>query len=138
MEKESKALETVWRTPDELWEQLEPVIRMKDPPNRKGRKRVAPRLVLDTLIHRLRSGCQWNHLPDDLADDSSAHRTLQRWQERGVFDAIWALLVESCAAPNGHPGGVDWEWQAADGALGKSRFGGIKSGRIPPTGVKLA
>jgi transposase len=132
MENESKALATIWRTPDELWEQIEPVILAKDPPQRKGRKRVAARLVLDTLIHRLRSGCQWNQLPGELADDSSAHRTLQRWNALGVFDAIWALLVESCA----ELGGVDWEWQAADGALGKSRFGGIKSGRIPPTEAK--
>jgi transposase len=133
MNKESKEVATIWRTPDELWERIEPVIRAKDPAKPKGRKRVAPRLVLDTLIHRLRSGCQWNHLPGELADDSSAHRTLQRWNALGVFDAIWALLLESCA----ELGGVDWEWQAADGALGKSRFGGIKSGRIPPTGAKL-
>jgi transposase len=133
MNKESKELATIWRTPDDLWDRIEPVILAKDPPKQKGRKRVAPRLVLDTLIHRLRSGCQWNHLPSELADDSSAHRTLQRWNALGVFDAIWALLLESCA----ELGGVDWEWQAADGALGKSRFGGIKSGRTPLTGAKL-
>jgi transposase len=134
MNNESKELATIWRTPDELWERIEPVILAKDPPKQKGGKRVAPRLVLDTLIHRLRSGCQWNHLPSELADDSSAHRTLQRWNALGVLDAIWALLVESCA----ELGGVDWAWQAADGALGKSRFGGIKSARIPPTAAKLA
>lgn len=132
MEKEKKELATIWRTPDALWERIEPVILAKDPPKRRGRKRVAPRLVLDTLIHRLRSGCQWNHLPGELADDSSAHRTFQRWNELGVLDAIWALLVESCA----ELGGVDWEWQAADAALGKSRFGGIKSGRIQLTVAK--
>jgi transposase len=134
MENESKTLATIWRTPDELWERIEPVILTKDPPKRKGRKRVAPRMGLDTLIHRLRSGCQWNQLPGELADDSSAHRTLQRWHELGVFDAVWALLVESCA----EIGGVDWGWQAADAALGKSRLGGIKLGPIPPTGAKLA
>ena len=121
-----EVLATIWRTPDELWVQIEPVIVAKDPPKGKGRKRVDARLVLDTLIHRLRSGCQWNHLPDELADDSSAHRTLQRWHELGVLDAIWALLVESCA----ELGGVNWEWQAADAALGKSRLGG-SSGTEP-------
>jgi transposase len=134
MARATERLGTIWRTPDELWAQIEPVIQAKDPAKRKGRKRVAPRLILDTLIHRLRSGCQWNHLPSELADDSSAHRTLQRWQERGVFDAIWALLVESCA----ELGGVDWTWQAADAALGKARLGGIKSDRTPPTEAKRA
>jgi hypothetical protein len=41
----------------------------KDRPKGKGRKPVDARLVLDTLIHRLRSGCQWNHLAGELADD---------------------------------------------------------------------
>jgi hypothetical protein len=31
----------------------------------------------------------------------------------GVFDAIWALLIEACA----ELGGVNWEWQAADTAF---------------------
>jgi transposase len=134
MAREKQELATIWRIPDELWVEIEPVIMAKDPPKSKGRKRVDARLVLDTLIHRMRSGCQWNHLPSELADDSSAHRTLQRWNELGVFDAIWVRLVESCA----ELGGVDWAWQAVDAALGKSRFGGIKSGRIPLTVAKPA
>jgi len=32
----------------------------------------------------------------------------------GVFDRVWALLVE----PSEELGGCDWEWQAADGAMG--------------------
>jgi transposase len=134
MAREKEPLETIWRIPDELWAQIEPVIQVQDPPKRKGRKRVAARLVLDTLIYRLRSGCQWNHLPSELADDSSAHRTLQRWRKMGVFDALWALLVESCA----ELGGVNWEWQAADTALGKARLGGMKWERIPPTAANPA
>jgi len=134
MDEKQEALATIWRIPDALWAQIEPVILSKDPPQRKGRKRVNARLVLDTLIHRLRSGCQWNHLPADLADDSSAHRTLQRWRDLEVFDAIWALLLDACA----ELGGVNWEWQAADGALGKSRFGGIKLDRTPPTAARQA
>lgn len=132
MARAKQELATIWRIPDELWVEIEPVIVAKDPPKDKGRKRVDARLVLDTLIHRMRSGCQWNHLPGELADDSSAHRTLQRWNELGVFDAIWARLVESCA----ELGAVNWEWQAADAALSKARLGGIKSERTPLTAAK--
>ena len=32
-------------------------------------------------------------------------------------------------------GGVDWEWQAADGALGKARKKGAMSARTPPIGA---
>ena len=69
-------------------------------------------------------------MPKDLPDDNSVHRTFQRWIARGVFDRIWADLVDACA----ELAGVDWEWQAADGAMGKARFGGgIPSAATPPT-----
>jgi putative transposase len=70
----------------------------------------------------LRSGCQWNRLPREFPDDSSVHRTFQRWVRTGVFERIWAALVEHCA----ELGGVDWTWQAADSALGKARSGGLR------------
>ena len=72
------------------------------------------------IIFRLRSGCQWSQLPRQFGDDSSVHRTFQRWQERGVFEHIWALLSEACQ----ELGGVVWEWQAADAAMGKARLEG--------------
>jgi hypothetical protein len=56
----------------------------------------------------------------EFPDDSSVQRTFQRWIELGVLDRIWAALVEECE----ELGGIDWEWQAADGAMGKARFGG--------------
>ncbi len=80
-----------------------------------------PRQMLNGIIFRLRSGCQWNRLPKELGDDSTIHRTFQRWVELGVLRRIWGALVEQCE----ELGGVDWEWQAADGAMGKARLGGI-------------
>lgn len=100
-----------------------------DPPKRTGRKRIDRRAALDAIIFRLRSGCQWNHLPSEFPDDSSVHRTFQRWEARGVFARIWAVLVDECQ----ELGGVNWEWQAADGALGKARFGGIRLARTQLT-----
>ena len=85
-----------------------------------GRKRADARQMLNGIIFRLRSGCQWNRLPRELGDDSTIHRTFQRWVERGVLGRMWGALVEGCE----ELGGVDWEWQAADGAMGKARFGG--------------
>jgi putative transposase len=122
-----KELPAIWTCPDELWELIEPVLAELDPPHRGHRQRIDPRNALDGIIFRLRSGCQWNHLPKDFGDDSSIHRTMQRWIQRGVFDRIWALLVKACE----ELGGVDWVWQSVDGSMGKARFGGIMSARIP-------
>ena len=52
----------------------------------------------------------------------------------GVLDRIWAALVEECEGL----GGVEWEWQAADGAMGKARFGGILWARTLRIGLKKA
>ena len=46
----------------------------EDPPKARGRKRADPRQMLNGIIFRLRSGCQWNRLPKELGDDSTIHR----------------------------------------------------------------
>jgi putative transposase len=104
-----------------LWEIIEPILEVHDPPKSTGRPRIDQRQALDAIIFRMRSGCQWNHLPkEEFPDDSSVHRTLQRWVKLGVLDLIWEKLIEECD----ELGGVHFEWQAADGAMGKARFGG--------------
>ena len=118
---EQKPMPTIWRVPDELREKIEPILQEHDPPRRTGRPRVNQRAVSDAVILRLRTGCQWNRMPrEEFPDDSTVHRAFQRWVELGVLDRIWASLVEECE----ELGGVDWEWQAADGAMSKARFGG--------------
>ena len=111
---------TIWQVPDELWTRVSPIIRELDPPKHTGRKRIDARSALDAIIFRMRSGCQWNRLPAEFPDDSSVHRTFQRWVKVGVFERMWVVLMEECD----ELGGVSWEWQAADGAMGKARFGG--------------
>lgn len=48
------------------------------------------------------------------------HRPFPRWVALGIFARIWAAVVKRCD----EVGGVDWEWQAADGMVGKARLGG--------------
>ena len=82
---EGKSLDTLWEIPDELWEEIAPLIADLDPPKATGRKRQNPRRMLNGIIFRLRSGCQWNRLPRELGDDSTIHRTFQRWEQAGLF-----------------------------------------------------
>ena len=130
----SETLPTIWEIPDDLWEQIQPVILEIDPPKSTGPKRVHARRILDGIIFRMRAGCQSNRLPRELGDDSIIHRTFQRWVELGLLERIWAVLVEECE----ELGRVDWEWQAADCAMGKARFGGIQSVATPRTGARRA
>jgi putative transposase len=132
--KKLKALPTIWRVPDELWNKIKPVISKLDPPKQTGRKRIDARAALDAIIFRMRTGCQWNRLPKEFPDDSSVHRTFQRWITLGVLDKIWAVLVEGCQ----ELGAVDWQWQAADTAFAKARFGGTRLVQTPRIVPKTA
>jgi transposase len=113
-------LPPIWEASDELWEIVAPILGEHDPPAATGRRRIDQRAAFDAIIFRLRTGCQWNHLPAQYPDDSSVHRTFQRWVERGIFPRLWRVAQERCE----DLGGCDWEWQAADTALGKARKGG--------------
>lgn len=88
-----------------------------DPPAKTGRSRIHQRLAMDALIYRIRTGCQWNHLPAEFGWGMSVYLTFRRWEEKGIFNILWALLILECE----ELGGVDWRWQAADGCLGKAR-----------------
>lgn len=125
---------TLWEVPDRLWERMLPIIDADDPPKPTGRHKVDRRRVMDGIIFRLRTGCQWNHIPKVYGDDSTLHRYFQRWSANGIFEKLWALLVEECE----ELGAVDWRWQAADTSMGKARLGGTKSARIPRIGRKTA
>ena len=115
--------------PEELWEKIEPILAEYDPPKSTARRPINQRDALDAIIFRLRTGCQWNHLPkEEFPEDSSVHRTFQRWVELGVLERIWAASVEECE----ELGGLNWEWQAADGAMGKARLEGTSRTPLPP------
>ena len=133
-QQQSDTLPTIWTVSDDLWARIEPVILELDPPSSIGRKRIDARAALNAMIYVLRTGCQWNQLPATFPDDSSVHRTMQRWITKGVFVRLWALLIEECA----DLGGVDWTWQAADTGLQKARWGGTNAALTRRTGRNRA
>lgn len=130
-ERARNELPTVWEVPDALWEKfVVPILNEFDPPNVRGRRRADPRQCMNGIIYRARTGCQWNHLPAEFGDDATVHRTLKRWEEKQIFDKLWALLIYHCEDLSA----VHWEWQAADGMLNKARFigkKGAKAERVP-------
>lgn len=119
-------LPTIWEVSDAMWERLFlPLLKELDPPSATGRPRVDQRRCLDGMIYRARTGCQWNKLPERFGSDSTVHRTVYRWDSRGVFDRLWALLIYHCEDLQA----VHWEWQCADGCMNKARFIGKKGAK---------
>src|SRR5713101_10073421 len=124
-----KSLPTIWEVPDELWERILPILCAFWPGKTTGRKHADWRRAFNGIIFRMRSGCQWDQLPRKFGPKSTVHDWFQRWCAGGVMQRIWEILVAECD----ELGGVQWDWQAADGQLGKARFGGEK-GRQKPHG----
>jgi hypothetical protein len=63
---------------------------------------------------------------------ASAHRRFREWAEAGVFLEFWrrGLLAYDDMF------GIEWEWLAMDGALGKAPLGASRPARIPLTVLK--
>jgi putative transposase len=122
----ARPLETIWEVPDAWWGRLERILLKHYLLAATGRPRVDLRRVVEAIIFWMRSGCQWNRLPERFGSDSTVHRWFQRFVADGVLEELWAVLLAECE----ELGAVDWRWQAGDGCRGKARFGGTKRGPI--------
>ena len=129
-----KALPVIWEVSDELWERVSPILSEFWPVKSTGCPLSDWRTIFNGIIFRMRSSCQWDQLPEKYGSKSTVHRWFQRWNKAGIMEKIMAVLIEECD----ELGAVLWEWQSADGALGKARFGGIKSAEIPRIAGKTA
>ncbi len=114
-----------WGMPDAMWARIEPLL-PAPPPHPLGchRPRVDNRRAMDAIFFVLRTGCQWNALKvTGICSSSAAHRRFQEWTQAGVFEQLWALGLqeydEFC--------GIEWAYQALDGALTKAPLGGEKN-----------
>ena len=97
----------IWNISDELWRRIEPILLEFWPKKPTGRRVANWRKMLNAIIFRMRSGCQWDQLPERYGPKSTVHDWFQRWAAAGIFERIWAVLVAECD----ELGGVQWKWQ---------------------------
>jgi putative transposase len=90
------------------------------------------RRVADAIFYRLRTGCQWNAIPRELAAGSTAHQYFQEWLEAGVFGLLW----QEALADYDNLVGFDLRWQCVDGAMTKAPLGGQETGKNPKDRAK--
>jgi len=125
---------TRWKISDELWGCIEPLLPVPVNPHPRGggRKRVRYRKVMNGILFVLRTGCQWKALDaTGICSGSTAHARFQEWERAGVFLEIWKQgLLEFDELH-----GLDWKWQAMDGAMTKAPLGGEKD-RPKPHGSR--
>ena len=75
-----KPLPTIWEIPDDLWLRIQPILEKFWPRKRTGRHHANWRVILNGIIFRMRSGCQWDQLPRKFGPKSTVHD----WFQHGV------------------------------------------------------
>src|SRR5262245_8906836 len=122
-----KPLGTIWEVPDALWQRIEPLLKEFWPRKATGRPPTHWRRTFNGGIFRMRTGCQWSEGAAKYGPKSTGHGWVQRRAAGAGAARDWAALGGECD----ELGGVEGKWQAADGMLGKARFGGEKGGQEP-------
>lgn len=125
-----------WQLSDSFWERIKPLLPQPKSRLRRrrgrllhigGRPRADDRKIMTAILYTLRTGCQWNAIPEEYGSGKTANRYFLRWVRAAVFRQMWqAGLTEYDEVK-----GIAWTWQAADGAQTKAPLGGEKTGPNP-------
>jgi transposase len=77
---------------DAMWQVVSVHLPVRDP--RKGGRplKYDHRLIIDTILYVLVSGCAWRLVPHDLAPWDAAYRWFRHWSAQGVWDDIHDAL----------------------------------------------
>ena len=121
---------------DELWERIEPHLPPEPPKPKGGRPRVPDRAALTGILFVLKTGIQWEDLPQEMGCGCgmTCWRRLRDWQEAGLWQKIWEALLDEL----GQADGIDWSTSAMDSCSVRALFGGPKPARIPRIGARMA
>ena len=110
-----------------LWEEM---VRLLPPPTPKqtdGRPRMDDRHALTAILYVRRTGCHWNALPRSLGAPRTGPDRLQAWRAAQGLER----LGQAGLWPYDALKGLDWAWQALDGAMTKAPRGGEQGGQEP-------
>ena len=108
-----------WMVSEEFWEKVEPLIPPAPSHKKGGRTRMDDRDAFAAMIYVLRTGIQWNALPREMGASSTVHDRYQEWERAGFFEELWRVGL----AEYDDLEGIEWEWQALDGAMTKAPLG---------------
>jgi transposase len=79
---------------DAQWAQVEPLLPVANPRHGGRRLKYDRRLVLDTILYVLRTGCAWRLVPHDLAPWDAAYRWFRAWSADGTWRRVHEALRE--------------------------------------------
>jgi transposase len=119
---------------DALCALIAPLLPPEQPTPKGGRPRIPDRAAFTGILFVLKSGIQWEMLPQELGCGSgmTCWRRLRVWQRVGVWRGLHRLLLQRLQAA----GQVDWERASLDSASVPTP-GGELTGKDPTNPGKL-
>jgi transposase len=120
---------------DELWGLIEPILPKKKRRFRyPGRKRVDDRKVLTGIIFVLKTGIQWEDLPQELGCGCgmTCWRRLEEWHRLGVWKKLHTVLLQELS--DAHQ--INWSRAIIDSSSVRSTHRGSKTGPNPTDRAK--
>ncbi|MCP4118908.1 MAG: IS5 family transposase [Desulfobacteraceae bacterium] len=90
----------------------------------RGMPPVPPRMILNSLLYVLITGCRWRDLPrgPQRASKSSGHRRLQSWHLDGTLNKLRAIILGFAE----NEGLIHWKSGAVDGSFSPGKGGGAE------------
>jgi transposase len=76
---------------DDQWERIANLLPGK--PGDRGRYAADNRLFVEAVLWMARSGAPWRDLPEEFRPWNSVYKRFARWQERGVWQRVFAELA---------------------------------------------
>lgn len=80
-----EAKRTVPTLTDEAWAKVEPLMTVQY-------RTLQPRLILEGLLYKARTGCRWAELPSEYGSQRGIQTQLNRWQRSGLWEEIMDAL----------------------------------------------
>jgi transposase len=118
---------------DKLWGILAPLIPPAPPRPKGGRPRIPDRAALSGILFVLKTGIQWEWLPQEMGCGSgmTCWRRLRDWQQAG----LWQRLQEEILHRLRHADRLDLSRASLDSAFVRAKGGAKKPGRTRPIGA---
>jgi transposase len=123
--------------PDELWQEIEPLLPPPPPPSPKGgRPPVDNRKALAGIVFVSRTGIPWQALPTDVfgVSGSSCWRRFDEWTEAGIWPELHRRLLNRL----GKAGGVNLDRVVVDSQSVRALRGARTPAPTPRTGRRRA
>jgi putative transposase len=106
---------------------LKSFLPLPKPKKKSGKPRKDYRLILSGVFYLPLIGCQWKSLPRFYGAPSTVHDRYQEWERARFFEDMWIVALLNYDKEKG----LEWEWQAVDGAMTKAPLGGVGTGANP-------